>query len=120
MSEAKKQKVMDETVLPFWSKVLVADAREGTEPKLYYFSLQDAPHHMRREMIKNAEKDTYEFLSDADGAESLMGLVNVESEEAEKRAEEIWVYLDKFCVPENEFKPRIHKPINYSFTIAQS
>ena len=83
----KKQKV---TV--FTAHVIVADAREPGEPQLFYFSLQDAPRHMQKQLKQN-NNTTYEFLSN-DGAESLMGLVNVNSQEAEERAEEVWDYID--------------------------
>ena len=71
----KKQKV---TI--FTGHVIVADAREPGEPQLFYFSLQDAPKHMQKQLKQN-NNTTYEFLSN-DGAESLMGLVNVNSQEA--------------------------------------
>ena len=63
----KKQKV---TV--FTAHVIVADAREPGEPQLFYFSLQDAPRHMQKQLKQN-NNTTYEFLSN-DGAESLMEL----------------------------------------------
>ena len=83
----KKQKV---TV--FTAHVIVADAREPGEPQLFYFSLQDAPRHMQKQLKQN-NNTTYEFLSN-DGTESLMGLVNENSEEADARAEEVWNYID--------------------------
>ena len=107
----KKQKVTLVT-----GNVLVADAREAGEPQLYYFSLDDAPRHMRRQ-IKLNEKTTYEFLIQ-DGADSLMGLVDEDSEDAEERTEEVWNYIDTKCVTENKFQPGIHQSISYSFTLA--
>jgi hypothetical protein len=111
MSVARKQKVL-------MGDVLVADAREPGEPQLFCFSLQDAPGHMKKQMQKNEPKDTYEFLIQ-DGSDSLMGLVNEASEEAEERAEEIWEYLDQKCCEENKYRPRIHKSIQYCFSLAQ-
>ena len=102
--------------IPFTKHVLVADAREAGEPQLFYVSLQDAPKHMQ-EQLKQNEKSTYEFLI-KDGPDSLMGLVDEEAEEAEDRAEEIWDYLDSKCVAENKYKPRIHRSIEFSFTLA--
>ena len=107
----KKQKVTSLT-----GHVIVADAREAGEPQLFYFSLQDAPRHMQRQLTRN-NKTTYEFLSN-DGTESLMGLVNENSEEAEERAEEVWNYIDNKCNNENKFRPGIHRSIEYSFTLA--
>ena len=107
----KKQKV---TV--FTAHVIVADAREPGEPQLFYFSLEDAPKHMQNQLKRN-NSDIYEFLSN-DGVESLMGLVNEESEEAEERAEEVWNYIDNKCNNENKFQPGIHRSIEYSFTLA--
>ena len=72
----------------FTAHVIVADAREPGEPQLFYFSLEDAPKHMKIQLKRN-NSDIYEFLSN-DSVESLMGLVNEESEEAEERAEEVW------------------------------
>ena len=108
----KKQKVTS-----FTAHVIVADAREPGEPQLFYFSLQDAPRHMQRQLKKNEPKDTYEFLIN-DNPDSLMGLVNENSEEAEERAGEIWNYLDGKCVAENKYKPRIHRSIEFNFTLA--
>ena len=107
----KKQKVTS-----FTAHVLVADAREAGEPQKFYFSLQDAPRHMQGQLTRN-NKTTYEFLTN-DGAESLMGLVNEDSEEAEERTEEVWDYIDTKCVTENKFQPGIHQSISYSFTLA--
>ena len=103
----KKQKSV------FTAHVIVADAREPGEPQLFYFSLEDAPKHMQNQLKRN-NSDIYEFLSN----ESLMGLVNEESEEAEERAEEVWDYIDNKCNNENKFKPGIHRSIQYSFTLA--
>ena len=100
----------------FTAHVIVADAREPGEPQLFYFSLEDAPKHMQNQLKKN-NRDIYEFLSN-DGVESLMGLVNEESEEAEERAEEVWNYIDNKCNNENKFQPGIHRSIEYSFTLA--
>ena len=97
----------------FTAHVIVADAREPGEPQLFYFSLEDAPKHMQNQLKRN-NSDIYEFLSN----ESLMGLVNEESEEAEERAEEVWDYIDNKCNNENKFKPGIHRSIQYSFTLA--
>ena len=108
----KKQKVTS-----FTGHVIVADAREAGEPQLFYFSLQDAPKHMQRRLNKNEPNDTYEFLI-KDGPDSLMGLVDEKAEEAENRAEDIWDYLDSKCVAENKYKPRIHRSIEFSFTLA--
>ena len=110
-AKAKKQKM---TV--FTAHVIVADAREPGEPQLFYFSLEDAPNHMQNQLKRN-NSDIYEFLSN-DGVESLMGLVNEESEEAEERAEEVWNYIDNKCNNENKFQPGIHRSIEYSFTLA--
>ena len=71
---------------------------------------------MRRQLKRN-EKSTYEFLIN-DGPDSLMGLVNEDSEEAEERTEEVWNYIDTKCVTENKFQPGIHQSISYSFTLA--
>ena len=106
----KKQKSV------FTAHVIVADAREPGEPQLFYFSLEDAPKHMQNQLKRN-NSDIYEFLSN-DGVESLMGLVNEESEEAEERAEEVWNYIDNKCNNENKFQPGIHRSIEYSFTLA--
>ena len=103
----KKQKSV------FTAHVIVADAREPGEPQLFYFSLEDAPKHMQNQLKRN-NSDIYEFLSN----ESLMGLVNEESEEAEERAEEVWDYIDNKCNNENKFQPGIHRSIQYSFTLA--
>ena len=100
----------------FTAHVIVADAREPGEPQLFYFSLEDAPKHMQNKLKQN-NRDIYEFLSN-DGVESLMGLVNEESEEAEERAEEVWNYIDNKCNNENKFQPGIHRSIQYSFTLA--
>ena len=100
----------------FTAHVIVADAREPGEPQLFYFSLEDAPKHMQIQLKRN-NSDIYEFLSN-DGVESLMGLVNEESEEAEERAEEVWNYIDNKCNNENKFQPGIHRSIEYSFTLA--
>ena len=96
--------------------VLVADAREASEPQLFYFSLRDAPKHMKKQMTKNTSL-TYEFLCN-DGPHALMGLVDTESDEADTRADEIWDYLDEKCVMENKFQPGTHRSIQYSFTFA--
>ena len=100
----------------FTAHVIVADAREPGEPQLFYFSLEDAPKHMKIQLKRN-NSDIYEFLSN-DSVESLMGLVNEESEEAEERAEEVWNYIDNKCNNENKFQPGIHRSIEYSFTLA--
>ena len=100
----------------FTAHVIVADAREPGEPQLFYFSLEDAPKHMQNQLKRN-NSDIYEFLSN-DGVESLMGIVNEESEEAEERAEEVWNYIDNKCNNENKFQPGIHRSIEYCFTLA--
>ena len=113
MHSSKKQKVVN-----CLGDVLVADAREAGEPRLYYFSLNDAPGHMKKQM-KKSPYCVFEFLTE-DCAESLMGLVNEDSEEADDRAEEIWEYLNTKCVHENKFNPSTDKSIDYSLTLAEA
>lgn len=116
-AQAKKKQKSEKISLHFTAHVIVADAREPGEPQLFYFSLEDAPKHMQNQLKRN-NSDIYEFLSNDDGVESLMGLVNEESEEAEERAEEVWNYIDNKCNNENKFQPGIHRSIEYSFTLA--
>lgn len=84
---------------------MVVDAREPSEPVTFIIDTDKAkpPKHMMR-MINRSTDKCFEHIME-DGAESMAGLVNEESESANERAEEVFEYLNSQCIPGNKYKP---------------
>jgi len=101
--------------------MLVVDAREPSEPGSYYFELLKAPTHMLRELSRMAKdgKRRHEGLYEADGAESMRGLVREHEEEEveEQRAEAVWSYLMEMCTESNRLSLPFQGRIDYEISM---
>lgn len=93
--------------------VLMFDASEGNEPETFYFKASDAPRHMKAQI---AASDTKSF-EHIDG-ESMGGLVDEDSEEAEGKAEEVMEYLREKMEPKYKFMPGGRPAIDIYISIA--
>ena len=84
-------------------RFLIIDATEGSEVYLYVVDGRNAPNHVKRHLA-NTGKRSFENIYE-DSADSLDGLVDEESGQAEERAEEVWDWLNAATVKENKFVP---------------
>ena len=82
---------------------LIVDASYRSEVSIYYVNGLDAPSHMKDQLEssgRRAFKDILEY-----GPETLDGLVDEESDEADARAEEVWGWIYDSIIPQNVFNP---------------
>lgn len=82
---------------------LIVDASEASEVGIYLVNGRDAPAHMKRQLDRSGKR-TFTDIHD-DGPESLDGLVDEESEQADERAEDVWEWLHQSTKWENKFNP---------------
>ena len=120
--DQKDQKAADEGGWRIESAhILVADAREPSEPELYLIDTDGMPNHMQR-ALKRARRrghTNFPFVNFVEGAEGTGGLVN-EDYEGEERVEEVEAWLDRKCNRESsKFQaPASDLTIDFTITLA--
>ena len=82
---------------------LIVDASEASEVSIYLVNGQSAPAHMKRQLDRSGKRTFINIHND--GPESLDGLVDEDSEQADERAEEVWEWIHENMVTENDFNP---------------
>ena len=87
-------------------EVIIADGTEGSEMTIYRTSTGKMPLHMQKQIAKSSSS-VFTNVYFADGAESLAGLVDADSDNAEEHAEAASDWLHKQMKPENEVKDKI-------------
>jgi len=86
--------------------ILIVDARESGEPESYVVKVTNrTPKHMQRRLLLNTK---FEHIYPGDDAEGLNGLVDLDHDNADERAEEVWQWLDSQTTVEN----KMHFPFN--------
>ena len=101
--------------------LLIFDGREASEPEMYLVDVKDAPRHIRKTLVGNArvhDKYSYDHIHDADGAESLDGLVDADHDEADQRAEDVWQYINDSCQKAYRLEFPLSVHIEYSISLA--
>jgi hypothetical protein len=100
-------------------KILVVDCREAGEPMTHVLTVtNETPSHMRRQLLKDINK--FEFVYFADGAESLQGLVDEESEIADERADEVADWLESMMDGSNKADFPLAVPVDYYISIIEA
>lgn len=82
---------------------LIVDASEASEVGIYLVNGNSAPAHMKRQLDRSGKRTFTDIREE--GADSLEGLVDEESDEADARAGEVWEWIHENMTKENVFNP---------------